>query len=212
MKKLIAVTALGLSMLITEPAVAYEVKSGDTMSEIAKAHNLSLGEIAQLNPQIKDINLIYVGEHINTNINERVETKQTKKIVQNSQAKSTNSKTISSYEKDLLARLVRAEAQSEPYIGKVAVAEVVLNRVASNKFPDSIKGVIYQKNQFSPVTNGSINRAADSESIQAVEQAISNGNDVTNGSLYFYNPKVTNGSWLDSLTTVTKIGNHTFKK
>lgn len=66
MKKLVTTMALGISMLIASPAFAYEVKSGDTMSEIAKEHNISLQELSKANPQIKNINLIYVGQVINT--------------------------------------------------------------------------------------------------------------------------------------------------
>lgn len=68
---------------------------------------------------------------------------------------------VNKNDKELLARLVSAEAKGEPYAGKVAVATVVLNRVDSSKFPDTVKGVIYQKGQYSPVSNGQINKPAD---------------------------------------------------
>ncbi|MFY4776358.1 3D domain-containing protein [Metabacillus sp. RGM 3146] len=64
MRKLIATTALGLSMLIATPAFAYEVQSGDTMGNIAKESNLTLQELSKANPQIKDIDLIYVGQEL----------------------------------------------------------------------------------------------------------------------------------------------------
>lgn len=116
-------------------------------------------------------------------------------------------------ERNLLARLVEAEARSEPYEGKVGVAIVVLNRVLSEKFPNDIRSVIYQKGQFSPVSNGSINCNPSEESYQAVDEAvrrINAGN--TLGSLYFYNPKLCASAFHESLTTTTVIGNHVFGK
>ena len=112
---------------------------------------------------------------------------------------------------DLLARLVNAEAKGEPFQGKVAVAIVVLNRVDSGKFPNSIRGVIYQRGQFSPVNNGAINRPADEESKRAVQEAIHSSNRL-NGSLYFYNPRTATSRWLDGLETSAVIGAHVFKK
>lgn len=116
-------------------------------------------------------------------------------------------------ERNLLARLVEAEARGEPYEGKVGVAIVVLNRVLSEEFPNDIRSVIYQKGQFSPVSNGSINCNPSEESYQAVDEAvrrINAGN--TLGSLYFYNPKLCASAFHESLTTTTVIGNHVFGK
>lgn len=202
-------------MLITNPlsSLAYEVKSGDTMGEIAKSHKMSLSELKSLNPQIKNIDLIYIGEEINTNMETNTQLiLKDNSSVSSEQSSSSYSVSLTAYEKDLLSRLVRAEAQDEPYIGKVAVAEVVLNRVNDGQFPDSIEEVIYQKNQFSPVTNGSIYKAADEDSILAVEEALKDNSDVTYGSLFFYNPQIATSRWLDSKPTVINIGNHSFKK
>jgi N-acetylmuramoyl-L-alanine amidase len=112
------------------------------------------------------------------------------------------SENYSAAELDLLARLVRAEAQGEPYQGKVAVAEVVINRTHSPLFPDSITAVINQKGQFSPVSNGAINKPADTDSINAVKEAVNNGNNL-NGALFFYNPRTATSRWLDSKPVTT---------
>ena len=110
----------------------------------------------------------------------------------------------------LLARLVYAEARGESYKGKVAVAAVVLNRVSSASFPNTISGVIYQKGAFESVSNGSINLTPDSDSIRAAKEAM-NGWDPTGGCLYFYNARtVSSGSWILSRTVKTVIGNHSF--
>ncbi|MGD2330720.1 cell wall hydrolase [Bacillus subtilis] len=202
-KKLSALALAGaISFGVVSPAMAYEVKSGDTMYKVATQHNMSLQELASLNPQVKNLDLIYIGQNLNTNKNDNnVNTKVKVKV---------DSNVNTSSEVDLLARLVRAEAESEPYSGKVAVAEVVLNRVESSQFPNSIHDVIYQSGQFSPVSNGSINRPADSESIQAAKQALGSGSNVEDA-LFFYNPATASNHWLDSKATKAVIGNHVFK-
>ncbi|PFN99238.1 N-acetylmuramoyl-L-alanine amidase [Bacillus sp. AFS076308] len=236
MKKLITAISVIASLLFSSPAFAYTVKSGDTMFGIARSQNLSLQELARLNPQIQNLNLIYVGQTVNTGTQDEKTTGQavntgtqdekatghavnTGTLEGNTigQAVHTASKAeinvgYSENELDLLARLVRAEAESEPYQGKVAVACVVLNRVASSSFPNSIKEVIYQKGQFQPVRNGEINQPADEDSIRAVQEAINEKSNVAAGSLFFYNPATATNRWLDSRATTLVIGNHVFKK
>ena len=109
----------------------------------------------------------------------------------------------------LLARLVYAEARGESYKGQVAVAAVVLNRVASASFPNTISGVVYQSGAFSCVSNGSINNTPDSTAIRAALDAL-NGWDPTGGCLYYYNPKATRDKWIRTRTVKTVIGNHYF--
>ncbi|MGI6182689.1 MAG: spore cortex-lytic enzyme [Candidatus Fimadaptatus sp.] len=110
---------------------------------------------------------------------------------------------------NLLARLVYAEARGEPYKGQVAVAAVVLNRVRSSQFPNTIAGVIYQKNAFTCVNDGQINLTPNAESRRAAQDAL-NGWDPSGGCLYYYNPKTASDKWIFSRTTVTVIGNHRF--
>lgn len=122
---------------------------------------------------------------------------------------------ISSAEKDLFARLVEAEAKGESFEGKVAVATVVLNRVDSPQFPDTITGVIKEvvggTYAFSPVQNGEINKPASEEAVQAVEEALTSENRL-NGSVYFYNPEIAEDEWILSRPVVKTIGNHVFAK
>lgn len=112
---------------------------------------------------------------------------------------------------ELLARLINGEARGESYLGQVAVGAVIMNRVKSPSFPNTIAGVIYQKDQFSSVKDGNFDSAIaeDSTVYMAAQEAI-NGMDPTNGSLYFYNPKKTKSKFLFSLKTVATIGNHVF--
>ena len=119
------------------------------------------------------------------------------------------SATIISADHRLLAKLVYAEARGESYKGQVAVAAVVLNRVASASFPNTISGVIYQSGAFGCVSNGSINNTPDSSAIRAARDAL-NGWDPTGGCLYYYNPRATSDKWIRTRTVKTVIGNHSF--
>ena len=112
---------------------------------------------------------------------------------------------------DLLARLINGEARGETYQGQVAVGAVVLNRVKSAKFPNTITGVIYQEGQFSCIKDGQFDKPIDKASTiyKAAKEAI-NGADPSNGALFFYNPKTTKSKWLFSLKTVKTIGSHVF--
>ncbi|WP_409288689.1 cell wall hydrolase [Peribacillus sp. SCS-37] len=124
-------------------------------------------------------------------------------------------KTYTQSEKDLLARLVNAEAKGEPYKGKLAVANVVLNRTKHKAFPATVKGVILEKKQFTPVANGEINKPASAEAKKAANEAIAlqgTGKIPAEESIYFYNPDLTDSKWMRTLTVVNKIGQHTFAK
>lgn len=114
---------------------------------------------------------------------------------------------------ELLARLINAEARGESYSGQVAVGAVIMNRVKSPLFPNTIAGVIYSPGQFSSVADGQINLPIEEDSTvyMAAQDAI-NGVDPTSGALYFYNPSKTKSKWLFSLQTVTTIGKHVFAK
>ncbi len=109
----------------------------------------------------------------------------------------------------LLARLVHGEARGEPYRGKVAVAAVVLNRVKSASFPNTVAGVIYQSGAFDAVSDGQINLTPDTESINAARDAM-NGWDPTNGCLYYYNPRTATSRWMLSRPVLLRIGDHAF--
>lgn len=202
MKRLITALTVVVSILFASPAFAYTVQTGDTMTGIARENHLTLEELAKMNPQVQNLDLIYVGQTIHT-MKEEYAIKETEpKIVVG----------YSAYELDLLARLVRAEAETEPYQGKVAVACVVLNRIESKAFPDSIKDVIYQKRQFQPVQKGQINKPADEDSIKAVKEALKEKRHIAGDSLFFYNPEIATSRWLDSRKTTLVIGRHVFKK
>lgn len=109
----------------------------------------------------------------------------------------------------LLAKVVMGEAADEPYIGKVAVAAVLLNRVESPEFPNTLAGVVYQPMAFESVSNGQYNREVSEEALRAAQDAM-NGWDPTGGALFFWNPYKPVSQWIWSRTIVTQIGNHVF--
>ena len=109
----------------------------------------------------------------------------------------------------LLAKLIHAEARGETYQGQVAVGAVVLNRVKSASFPNTISGVIYQSYAFTCVADGQINLEPNATAKRAAEDAM-NGWDPSYGALYYYNPKVATSSWIFTRQTTVTIGNHVF--
>lgn len=127
----------------------------------------------------------------------------------NSNSSSANNSNYTSSDLYLLAKCIYAEARGESYTGQVAVGAVILNRVASSSFPNTISGVIYQKGAFTAVSDGQINLEPDKTAMNAASDAM-NGWDPTYGCLYYYNPAVATSSWIFNRQTVTTIGKHIF--
>ncbi|MGM0879222.1 MAG: cell wall hydrolase [Bacillota bacterium] len=166
------------------------IQTGDTLKLLSKKYGIDNNE-----PELIDLRFFNEQEKVNSPMT----------LI----GKKDNSLTISKKEKNLLARLVHSEAKGEPYVGKVAVATVVLNRVEHKQFPDTIKEVIYEKNAFEPVLNGSINEPADKEAFKAVQEALADqGND--DELLYFYNPETATSDWILTREVIKTIGNHSF--
>ncbi len=130
------------------------------------------------------------------------------KVLENDKKPSGNSNYTSS-DLYLLAKCIYAESRGESYTGQVAVGAVILNRVASSQFPNTISGVIYQRHAFTAVSDGQINLEPDKTAMNAASDAM-NGWDPTYGCLYYYNPAVATSSWIFSRQTVTTIGKHVF--
>lgn len=200
MKKLVAPLAAAIMLFTASPsALAYSVKPGDTLSQIAKDKNVSLYDLIKLNPRVEDPNLIYPGDVIKT----------TSDIANPPEV---SRPTYDANDLDVLSRIIEAEAGGEPYQGKIAVGQVILNRVVSTEFPNSIKSVVYQSGQFSPVMNGSINNKASDDSIRAAKEVLSAYVPDPKGILYFYDPKYTSDSWIRTRDVVEVIGNQIFSK
>lgn len=128
-----------------------------------------------------------------------------------SSSAATTTSSNSTSDLNLLSRLIYAEARGEPYEGQVAVGAVVLNRVKSSSFPNTIAGVIYQTGAFSVVSDGQINLAPNSTAKKAAQDAL-NGWDPTYGSIYYFNPDTATSGWIWSRPYVRTIGKHRFCK
>ena len=120
-----------------------------------------------------------------------------------------NFNSVTSSDLYLLAKCVHAEARGEPYVGQVAVAAVILNRVKDAAFPNTISGVVYQPWAFTAVNDGQINLEPNSTAYQAAQDAL-NGWDPSYGCLYYYNPTTATSKWIFSRQTVVTIGKHVF--
>ncbi|MDO6849394.1 cell wall hydrolase [Priestia megaterium] len=181
----LAVPMFGMSHGANAAETTHRVKNGETLYKIGAEYGVTVKQLKEANHKSTD----------SINANETL----------------TIPNSISESDKDLLARLVQAEAKGEPYAGKVAVATVVLNRVDSDSFPNSIHDVIYQGTQFTPVQNGEINKAADAEAKKAVNEALAFRGQ-GKGSLFFFNPDKTSDQWLRQKQVTITIGNHVFAK
>ena len=128
-----------------------------------------------------------------------------------SSSSSSGSTSSNSSDVNLLARLIYGEARGESYTGQVAVGAVVLNRVKSSSFPNTIAGVIYQKGAFDAVADGQINMTPNSTAIKAAQDAL-NGWDPSYGAIYYFNPSTATNKWIWSRPMTVTIGKHRFCK
>ena len=113
----------------------------------------------------------------------------------------------------LMARAINGEARGESYEGQVAVGAVILNRVKSPDFPNTISGVIYQPGAFTAVSDGQINQPiAENSTVYKAARDAMNGWDPTNGCIYYFNPNTATSKWIWSKTIVKTIGKHHFCK
>ena len=124
---------------------------------------------------------------------------------------SSSSSSSNSSDLNLLARIIYGEARGEPYSGQVAVGAVVLNRVKSSSFPNTISGVIYQSGAFDAVRDGQINLTPDSTAKKAAQDAL-NGWDPSYGAIYYFNPSTATNKWIWSRPMTVTIGRHRFCK
>jgi len=191
-KRLLITSTLCLSIFalpVVSGASPYTVQNGDTFWKIAQKYGTTVANLQIANG--RSGSLLFAGESIQV------------------------PDYVSKADKELMAKLVHAEAKGEPYAGKVAVATVILNRVDHKEFPNTIKEVIYEKSggyyAFTPVQNGEINGGYTAEDMRAVNEAIAYRGQ-GNGSIYFYNPKTAKSNWITTREVTVTIGNHRFAK
>lgn len=115
-------------------------------------------------------------------------------------------------ELEWLAKIIYLESNGEPFEGQVAVGSVIMNRVESGLFPSTIKDVIFQDGQFTPVKTGDIYSVQPNETAYKAAKWALIGKDLSQGALFFYNPKISTSTFFSSRVATTVIGNHTFTK
>lgn len=182
----------------------YTVKKGDTLYLISKKFGVTIASIKTLS-KLKSAYL-YVGQVLT------IKYAPSNTVNSGSRPSVASRYDASRSETLLLARLIFAESRGESYNGQLAVGAVVMNRVHSSLFPNTISGVIYQKNEFSAVLDGQVNLNPDVTAMKASEDALK-GIDPTGGALFYWNPtKAPNNTFLNSKAVITTIGNHVFAK
>lgn len=197
-------TSLNIGQVLNVPNKTYTVKKGDSLYLIARKYEIALDALRYENNTYTD--MINIGQNLVIPMLPAVVASMQPNIAPATDA------IYSSSEVDLLSRLITAEVQGESYEAKIAVGAVVMNRVESDSFPDSINDVVYQNingyYQFTPVLNGWINKPAQADCIKAAKEVLS-GVDPTNGALFFFENSITN-TWLLSRPVSMTVDNMTF--
>jgi N-acetylmuramoyl-L-alanine amidase len=123
--------------------------------------------------------------------------------------KAAKTYSLNKQELDILAKVIYSEARGEPYKGQVAVGAVVMNRLKSKQFPDTLYDIVFQPGAFTAVDDGQYWLTPNSSAYRAAQEAV-RGWDPTGGSLYYFNPVTATSKWIWTLPQNVKIGNHIF--
>ncbi len=190
----------GESLSIPHTGPLHVVSRGESLYKISMWYGVSVGDIQRINTHWSST--IFPGQRL------AIPSGDTRTLAQ---AVETRSASLGDPDMDLLARIVHSEAKGESYEGQVAVAAVVLNRVRSDLFPNTIAGVVYEPRQFEPVSNGTIYQPADATAFRAAQDAL-NGWDPSGGALYFFAPAKTSNAFVWSRPVIRDIGNHRFTR
>lgn len=171
----------------------YQVEPGDSLYWIAATYGLSVQELKMLNDLESDV--IKVGQRLAVPLD----------LVKYYPA----GVYLSAPEVEWLAQMIHAEARGEPYAGQVAVGAVIINRMLSSQFPNTLRGVLFQNNAFQPIRNGSFYLTPNESARRAALEAL-NGHDPTGGALFFFNPRHSTDRFMHSRPTQATIGSHRF--
>lgn len=171
------------------PGANFTVKKGDTLYSIAAAYGTTAQKIRQTNGLSSD--RIYVGQNL---------------LVPTATAG------LSQDDIWLMAKMIHAEARGESDMGQLAVGAVIMNRMKSDLFPNTMSGVLYQKNQFTAVQDGQFHSLNPDQRAMDAAQKAALGQDPTGGALFYWNPKKANNAWLNQKPILVTIGNHVFAK
>lgn len=177
-------------------AVIHVVKSGESLYKISRSYGTTVAGIKAANGLMG--NTIYPGQKLEIS-------------PKSSTLSSRGSLNVSQEDLYWLARAVYGEARGESYTGQVAVAAVILNRVRHKDFPNTVKGVIFERLAFTCVADGQIYLEPNNTAIKAARTALA-GQDPSGGALYYWNPAKATSKWIWSRPIIKTIGNHVFAK
>ena len=171
----------------------YQVQKGDSLYWIAGSYGISVEELRELNDLESDV--LAVGQRL-------VVPHDFKKLY-------PTGVRLSNMEVEWLAQMIYAEARGEPYLGQVAVGAVIINRMLSPQSPNTLRGVLFQRNAFQPIRNGAFYNTPNESARRAALEAL-NGHDPTGGALFFFNPRQSTDRFMHSRPATTTIGQHRF--
>lgn len=182
--------ALGVLGNVAYAALSHRVERGDTLWRLSRLYRTTVTAIQAANGLSGDLILV----------------DQVLVIPEdNSDAGDFDAESV-----ELMARMIVAEAEGEPYLGMVAVGAVIMNRVESPRFPDTIRAVLFQRGQFEPIANGRFWRVQVREIHRRAARAALAGMDPTGGALFFFAPRKTNNRFMWSRPVIMDIANHRF--
>lgn len=197
------IIVINFTIVVAQPISTFSINnSEETVPFLSEQLQLDIKTLENL----EEIKKISITDTIRTfKTNKEIERKQKERTINPSFSASES-------ELDMLAKIIYAEARGETYDGKVALGAVILNRVRSSRYPNTIRQVIFAPGQFSPIRDGSYASARPTEAEYRAAQDALSGIDPTHGALTFYAYKYTRSSYHESLTHTATIGNHKFFK
>lgn len=187
--------------------VQHRVKTGESLYLIAKQYGCSVNDIKNANSLSS--NTIQPGKVLKVPADGASGTGSSGSTAVVTTSRGGYYRSYTQSEWDMLAQVVHGEARGESYTGQVAVAAVVLNRMENEEFPDTMYGVVFQKNAFTCVNDGQYYLKPNRTAYQAALDAM-HGADPTNGCLYYWNPVTATSSWIWTREIQLSIGNHVF--
>ena len=176
-------------------ATTHKVKAGDTLFLLSKKYGVAITSIKMENGLRS--NTLMIGQQL--------------RIPSGNTSRSSINSNFSQDDVNWLAKTVYSEARGEPYEGQVAVAAVVLNRLQSGNFPNTIRGIVFEPLAFSAVADGQIYMTPNPLAVQAAKDALA-GWDPSGGALYYWNPAKATSKWIWSRPIIKRIGNHVFAR
>ena len=197
----------GQTLQIPTQDISHRVASGETLYQLAQRYGCTVNDIKKRNNLTSDV--IQAGVVLKIPAASGTTGNSNSNAVVTSSRGGNYQRTYTQAEWDMLAQVVYGEARGEIYDGQVAVAAVVLNRLEHDAFPNTLRGVVFQKNAFTCVSDGQYyltpNRTAYEAALEAMQ-----GNDPTGGCLYYWNPTTATSSWIWTRRIEARIGNHVF--